>query len=104
MVKLKLPASIKIYLVVNISRVERYKKIVEEQKVKETKPIKVDRAEKWEVEKILSKQKIRKVVKYLVQWKRFMAEHNTWKKQKDLKNTKKAVAKFEKRISTKVRW
>jgi len=46
MVKLKLPASIKIYLVVNISRVERYKKIVEEQKVKETKPIKVDRAEK----------------------------------------------------------
>jgi len=32
-----------------------------------------------------------------------MAEHDTWKKQKDLKNTKKAVAKFEKRISTKVR-
>ena len=34
--------------------------------------------EEWEVEKILNKRKIHEVNKYLVYWKRFMVENNTW--------------------------
>ena len=36
----------RIYLVVNISQVVRYREQVEEQKVKEVKPVEVDRVEK----------------------------------------------------------
>jgi len=43
---------------------------VKRQKKEKVKLVKV---EEWEVEKILNKRKVRGVVKYLVQWKRFMA-------------------------------
>jgi len=55
------------------------------------------------VEKILNKRKVRGVVKYLVQWKRFMAEHNSWEREKDLENAKEVVAEFERRINAEVR-
>ena len=44
-VKLKLLASMRIYLVVNISRVVRYKKPVKRQRVKEPKPVEVNEIE-----------------------------------------------------------
>jgi len=42
-------------------------------------------------------------MKYLVQWKRFTAEHDTWKKEEDLENAKEVMAKFEGRINAEVR-
>ena len=66
-IKLKLLASIRIYPVVNISRIMRYKELVKGQRVKEPKLVEVDRVEKWEVEKILNKRKVSRVMKYLVQ-------------------------------------
>ena len=66
------------------------------------KPVKVDGVKEWKVEKILNK-KIRGVIKYLVWWKRFMAEYDTWKRKKDLENTKEVVAEFEGKLSVKVR-
>ena len=56
-VKLKLPASMRIYLVVNISKVVRYKKLVKRQKV-ELKLVEVDKVKEQEVEKILNKRKL----------------------------------------------
>ena len=44
-VKLKLLASIRIYPVVNISRIERYREPVREQRVEKPKPIEVDGVE-----------------------------------------------------------
>jgi len=32
-----------------------------------------------------------------------MAEHDSWKKEEDLENAKKLVAKFERRMNIKVR-
>ena len=46
------------------------------QKVKEVKLVEVERVEECEVEKTLKKKKIWEVVKYLVWWKGFTAEHN----------------------------
>ena len=66
MVELKLPASLRIYLVVNINRIVRYRELVKEQRVKELKLVKVNRVEEWEVEKILNKIKVQEVMKYLV--------------------------------------
>jgi len=66
-VKLWLPISMRIHLVVNISQIVRYKEQVEGQKKEKRKPIEVEGVEEWEIEKILNKRKIRGVKKYLVQ-------------------------------------
>ena len=93
----------RIHLVVNISRVLRYQKLVKGQKVEKPKLIEVDRVEEWKVEKILNKRKIRGVEKYLMQQKRFTAENNIQNKEEDLENAKKVVVKFKRRLSAKVR-
>ena len=55
------------------------------------------------VERILDKRKVRGVVKYLVKWKRFIAEHESWKKEENLENTKEVAAEFEGRMNVEVR-
>jgi len=76
-VKLKLPSLMRIHLVVNVSRIVRYKEQVKGQKKEEGKPVEVEGVKEWEVEKILNKKKIRGVVKYLIWWKGFTAEGDT---------------------------
>jgi len=56
----------RIYPVVNISRIVQYRKQVGGQKKEEGKLIKVEGVKEWEIEKILNKRKIRGVDKYLV--------------------------------------
>ena len=46
---------------------------------------------------------MREVVKYLVQWKGFTREHNSWEKKENLENTKELVEEFERRINTEIR-
>jgi len=65
-VKLQLPSSMRIHLVVNVSRVVQYREQVKGQKKEEGKLVEVEGVEEWEVEKILNKRKIRGVDKYLV--------------------------------------
>ena len=76
-VKLWLPTSMRIHLVVNISQIVQYKEQVKGQKKEEGKPVKVEEVKEWEVEKILNKKKIKGVEKYLVWWKVFTAEGDT---------------------------
>ena len=102
-VKLWLPALMRIHLVVNVSWAVWYKEQVRRQKVKEVKLVEVEGVKEWEIEKILNKRKVGRVVKYLVWWKRFTAEYNSWERKKDLENAKKTVAKFEERVNTEVR-
>jgi len=58
MVKLKLLVSMRIYPMVNVSRVMKYRELIKEQKVEEPEPIEVDGVEEWKVEKILNKNKV----------------------------------------------
>ena len=44
-VKLKLPVSITIHIVVNVNKVVRYRELIKGQRVEEPKPVKVDRVE-----------------------------------------------------------
>ena len=60
-------------------------------------------AEEWEVERILNKKKIRGVEKYLVWWKEFTAERDTWERKEDLKNAGEALEEFEGRMNAEIR-
>ena len=76
---------------------------MEGQKKKEAKPIKVEGKKEWKVKRILNKRKVRDTKKYLVRWKGFMAEHDTWEKEEDLVNTRELVDEFEGRLNVEVR-
>jgi len=94
-VKLRLPSSMRIHLVVNVSQIVRYKDQVKGQKKEEGKPVEVEGVEEWEVEKILNKKKMRGVEKYLIWWKGFTAEGDTWERKENLKNAEELIEEFE---------
>jgi len=102
-VKLQLLMSMKIHPVVNISQIVWYKEQVRGQKKEKGKPIEMERVEEWEIEKILNKKKIKGVEKYLVWWKGFTAEGDTWERKESLKNAGEALKEFEGRMSAEVR-
>lgn len=67
----------------------KYRKLVKRQKIKELRLVKV---KEWKIEKILYKRIVQGCVKYLVRWKDFTIEYNTWE------NIKKTVEDFEERM------
>ena len=67
MIELELPSTIKIHLVVNISRVYMYRDQVEGQRKEQPLPVVIKEEEEYEVEKILNKKKFREKDRYLVQ-------------------------------------
>jgi len=54
-VELELPNTIKIHLVVNVSRIQRYIEQVEGQRKEQPAPVIIKGEEEWKVEKILNK-------------------------------------------------
>ena len=93
----------RIYPVMNVSQIVRYKEQVEGQKKEKGKPIEVARVEEQEIEKILNKRRIRKVNRYLVCQKGFTVENDIWEREEDLGNAKKLVDEFKGRLSVEVR-
>jgi len=65
-IELELPSTVKIHLVVNVSRVQRYTSQVEGQKKEMPQPVVIEGEEEWEVEKIMNKRQVRGRDKYLV--------------------------------------
>jgi len=55
----------------------------------------VEEVEEWEVEKVLNKKKMRGVEKYLIRWKGFTAEGDTWERKENLKNAEELIEEFE---------
>jgi len=94
-VKLELPSTVKIHLVVNVSRIRRYVGQVERQRKEQPAPVIIKGEEEWEVERILNKQRVRGKDKYLVCWKGFMAESDTWEERENLKNAQEVVKEFK---------
>jgi len=43
----------------------------------------------------LNKQQVREKDKYLVYWKGFTVESDTWERKENLENTKEAIKEFE---------
>ena len=82
---------------VNVSQIVRYKEQIKGQKKEEGKLVEVEGVEEWEVEKVLNKKKIRGVDKYLIWWKGFTAEGDTWEKRENLKNVEELIEEFKRR-------
>ena len=76
---------------------------MKEQKKEERKPIEVEGIKEQEVEKILNKRKIRGVKKYLVCWKGFTVEHDSWERREDLGDAKVILEDFEGRMEVEIR-
>jgi len=96
-VKLELPSTVRIHLVVNISRIRQYVEQVEGQKKEQPALVIIKEEEEWEIERILNKRKVRGKDKYLVRWKEFMAESDTWEDRENLENAKEVIKEFEKK-------
>ena len=94
-IELDLPNTVRIHLVVNVSRVQRYKDQVEGQKKEQPASVIIEGEEEYEVEKILNKKKFRGKDWYLVQWKGYMIEEDMWELRENLGNMKDLVKEFE---------
>ena len=94
-VELQLPSIVKIHPVVNVSRIRKYVGQMEEQRKEQPTPVVIEGEEEWEVEKILNKQWIKGKDKYLVWWRGFTVESDTWEGRENLGNAKEAVKEFE---------
>jgi len=65
-VELELPATVRIHPVVNVNWIKQYIDQVDSQRKETPQPVVVEGEEKWEVEKILNKRKVRGKNKFLV--------------------------------------
>ena len=98
-IELDLSTIVKIHPVININRVYKYKEQVNRQRKKQPALIVIKGEKEYEVEKILNKKKFRGKDRYLVQWKGYMVEENTWEPKKNLGNIKELVKEFEEEYS-----
>ena len=97
-VELELPVLLKIHPVVNVRRIVKYQEQVERQKKIPPSPVEIEEEKEYEVENILDRQERRGKPKYLVRWKSYTAEEDTWKGLENLKNAMDLVEEFEKGI------
>ena len=94
-VELELPAMLRIHPVVNVRRLVKYREQVEGQKKIPPPPVEVAGEKEYEVEEILDRQEKRGKTKYLVKWKGYTAEGNTWEGLENLKNAGGKIEEFE---------
>jgi len=102
-IELDLPSSVRIHPVVNVSRIRRYRDQVKGQKVMPPPPVEIQGEMEYEIEKILSKRKRYGKVEYLVWWKRYTAEEDTWKKEGNLGNVRETVEDYERKYKKTTR-
>ena len=101
MVKLKLPALLRIYLVVNVRRIVKYQEQIEKQKKIPPSIVEIEKEKKYEVEKILDRQERKEKPKYLVRQKSYTTEKDIQERLENLKNVIDLVKEFKKEIREK---
>ena len=95
-VELELLVSLRIHLMVNVRRIVKYREQVEGQKKILPPSVEVASEKEYEVEEILDRQERRGKTRYLVKWKGYTVEENTWEGLENLKNAMEKVEEFEK--------
>jgi len=98
-VELELPATVRIHPVVNVSQIKRYIDQVDGQRKEIPQPVVAEGKKEWKVEKILNKRKIREKDKFLVWWKGFTAEGDTWESRENLQNAGDLLREFKEKYS-----
>ena len=97
-VELKLPKSLCIHPVVNISRVKPYLGLLPGQPISHPGPIHVteDCNEEYEVDTIVDSRIYKGKLQYLVHWKGYDESERTWEPVSNLKNSPEIVEQFHK--------
>jgi len=67
------------------------------------KPVIIEGEEEFEVEKISNKRIVREKEKFLVRWKGYTAEEDTWENKENLENAKELVEEFKKEYGEEVK-
>lgn len=98
MFKLKLPSNFcTIHLVFRASKLATYNELtIKGQQVNSPEPTLIKSDEEWKVEQILQERTISKKKQYLIRWKGFRREHNTWEPEDNLENAKEILQKWKK--------
>lgn len=98
MFKLKLPSKYHaVHPVFHASKLAVYNEpTISGQKKTPPQPILVKGEEEWEVEDILQHRVCGKTTQYLVRWKGFGREHNTWELEKNLIHVKDKIQTYKK--------
>ena len=97
-VELKLPKTLRIHPVVNVSRVKPYLGPLPSQPVSRPSPIQVseERDEEYEVDYIVASRIYRRQLQYLVHWKGYEEHERTWEPASNVKNAPLVVKRFYK--------
>jgi len=90
-VEFELLGSIRIHPVVNVSRIQRYRKQVRGQKKVPPVLVIIEGEKEYEVERLLNKRRKQEKWEYSVRWKEYIAEEDTWEKEENLKNAKELI-------------
>ena len=95
-VKLRLPHSMWIHPVINISHLKPYKECLSGQSTVHSGPMEVteDRNEEYKVEWIVDSHWKGRCLKYLVHWKGYLEEECTWEPAGNLIHAKEAITDF----------
>jgi hypothetical protein len=94
-IKVKLPRSIKIHPVINVSRLRPYAEpTIPGQATSEPPPVEINGELEYEVEQILDSRIYRNRFQYLVKWKGYTEEHNTWEPIDNVTNAQAAIDEF----------
>jgi len=75
---------------------------VERQKKIPPKPVIIEGKVEFKVEKILNKRTVRGKEKFLVRWKGYIVEEDTWENRENLENAKELVEEFEREYREEV--
>ena len=95
-VELKLPKTLRIHPVVNVSRVKPYLGPLPGQPVSRPGPVHVseERDEEYEVDYIVASRIYKRQLQYLVHWKGYKEHERTWEPSSNLKNSPLVVKCF----------
>ena len=97
-VKLKLPKTLRIHLVVNVSCVKPYLGPLPGQPMSQPSPVQVseEHDEEYKVDYIVASRIYRRQLQYLVHWKGYEEHKHTWKPASNVKNAPLEVERFYK--------
>jgi hypothetical protein len=103
--KLKLPTKFRaIHPVFHASKLEKYTKAkYPGQDYPRPEPVLVKGQQEYEVEKILDHRKRGRTTQYLVRWKGYGRDDDTWEPADNLKNAKEKIKEYEKTLTKSIR-
>lgn len=102
--RIKIPATWKVHDVFHVSLLEPKKPDNFGRQAEPQPAIVIDEEEEYEVEEILNSRIYRNKVQYLIKWKGYSMEENTWQSLADVQHAKEAIEHFHTQNPAAVRF